>query len=695
MATNGNANQRTDAHDAPPLTNCNDTPAIIGTPGDISMGTSMGTSSGISTGTSDGISKGTLTGTSDGISMGTTGPARVGTSMRNGSADRRPEQHMLSSAALAVNGPTDRRANPYSQSKAHQHVQEQPLAQQQVSHVPGGIGWDGMTNIGVSQNIDTNMLFQEFIESAIMEHAELVQAARAVNHNMGQIQTFTSLTDWSAAKQVLEFLAYCVDADDPWRLLGIPREEGPLPDQEMIERRTQLGTQFTSLRHTIKWTPSDQVAAEEFEKRLADSKRVCLIDLPRMQREKRNLRHKSVPRWMEPSPELTQFLHDRAVQSRLCHKIGLHLSNLLKTDLSRHGQVMSLSEARTVHEALSKSAAECEQLLRSLGAGSLTLWAPGDSRTMAQLAATFLRLSRQPGATGTLHLVVPHEPYPGCITPAQIMDLWGHDLMSDKWKTIVQQIEFLRQPTRCVFSGSVGPQHHVKSISIFTLAMETQSTMTLTTQWRPTLASADSDLSIIVDCPRETEAATHRALRGISLKGLFGWSGPRRSLGSGRGEERVTFTGHFDATIVSKIELQMGILALRKLPTLMSALIGTGIQFTDSASLLVEMGNPKAVTAAVDSLEQVVLVLPRLALMTTQHRRDYWQRILTEQLEADPTSAISAIRFRKSNGGRPWTTPEALPFQIRGARMNAGESHTTRRGSELQATLSISDATNG
>ena len=112
MATTGNANQRTDAHDAPPLTNCNDTPAIIGTPGDIPMGTSMGTSSGISTGTSDGISKGTLTGTSDGISMGTTGPARVGTSMRNGSADRRPEQHMLSSAALAVNGPTDRWANP-------------------------------------------------------------------------------------------------------------------------------------------------------------------------------------------------------------------------------------------------------------------------------------------------------------------------------------------------------------------------------------------------------------------------------------------------------------------------------------------------------------------------------------------------------------------------------------------------------
>ena len=207
---------------------------------------------------------------------------------------------------------------------------------------------------------------------------------------------------------------------------------------------------------------------------------------------------------MEPSVELYQFLYERA-QSNPNHRLALHLSNIQGANLHGLEHTLPVQEARLIYEKVLRSAASCEEFFQTLGGASITIWAPTDTATTLQLVSAFKKFALLPGAGGTVHLAVPHNPYPGCATPEQILDLWGHELLSPKWRTIVQNIEFFRQPTRCVFSGSMCPLHHIKTITMFTLSTVRESTMMLSTQWRPTLLEDNGGLSIIVDCPEVEE----------------------------------------------------------------------------------------------------------------------------------------------------------------------------------------------
>eukprot|EP00959_Pyramimonas_sp_CCMP1952_P374392 7840700-Pyramimonas_sp.AAC.1 len=89
---------------------------------------------------------------------------------------------------------------------------------------------------------------------------------------------------------------------------------------------------------------------------------------------------------------------------------------------------------------------------------------------MARLARAFKTFAATAAATTTLHLLVPHDVYPGCSTHTEIQDLWGHSLMETEWKPILSCVEYLRQPVRCVFPGQTGPLHHVKAIAVFRLS---------------------------------------------------------------------------------------------------------------------------------------------------------------------------------------------------------------------------------
>ena len=139
---------------------------------------------------------------------------------------------------------------------------------------------------------------------------------------------------------------------------------------------------------------------------------------------------------------------------------------------------------------------------------------------------------------------------------------------------------------------------------------------------------------------------------------------------------------------------------LRNNQVLGEALIGQQDLFTDPGALLVDFGHVRALTQAIDSVDECVLVSPRLALVTTPCRTEHWRVVMTSQLASDPLGAITKIRFRQSqHGGRPWATPEALPMQIRSARNRAAQAQATTAGAtqrhELQSTLRLSDAATG
>ena len=45
---------------------------------------------------------------------------------------------------------------------------------------------------------------------------------------------------------------------------------------------------------------------------------------------------------------------------------------------------------------------------------------------------------------------MPHDAYPHCDSVKLVQDVWSHPICNGEWKTNVTDVEFLRQPTRCV-----------------------------------------------------------------------------------------------------------------------------------------------------------------------------------------------------------------------------------------------------
>ena len=128
---------------------------------------------------------------------------------------------------------------------------------------------------------------------------------------------------------------------------------------------------------------------------------------------------------MEPSVELYKFVYERGQRSGTNHRLALHLSNIQGATLSGLAHAVPVQETRLIDETMWKSAPSCEGFLRTLNGGSITMWAPTDTATSLHLASAFEKYSFLPGAKGTLHLLVPHNPFPGCTTPEQFLIFGG------------------------------------------------------------------------------------------------------------------------------------------------------------------------------------------------------------------------------------------------------------------------------
>ena len=274
----------------------------------------------------------------------------------------------------------------------------------------------GKLALSISDNarLEMDALYCEFLEATILEHAEMVQAARCTNlGKMLQPRNWSSISDWKAVKETLTLLGFEPEATDAWRLLSIPRDDGPMPSIEMIERRAKVARLFASSKQTATWIDSDRAAAATFENKLEKAEQTCMKDLPRVIREKRKLRNKLVPWWLEPSPELLTFYHDMAQRAGPDHKVALNLPNVQGISLDQYGQMLSTETARELYESLHKNKMSRESVFRGLGHGSITVWAPTDKATLSQLLIDFQKFALTPNACGSIHLIVPHNNFPG------------------------------------------------------------------------------------------------------------------------------------------------------------------------------------------------------------------------------------------------------------------------------------------
>jgi hypothetical protein len=469
----------------------------------------------------------------------------------------------------------------------------------------------------LSLDEELDHVFLELVEEEILEHSPAICANRCTGGALPRVLKRSELRNWSMVAETMSALAFSTTSGDPWHILGIPKGEGPTPTIEIIERRAHLATLFAKLRTTTTWQIPDVERAAEFERRVETARSACGLELPQVLRERRKHRDKAVPRWQEPSTDFFNFVHERAKNDESQPRVALHLSNLQGVDFQAFPHALTPPECRNMYDQLYGGVEKCTEFLQQHNGTHLIIWGPTEGNVMQQLATAYSKFIGHPESTLTLKLLIPHDVYPGCETEALIRDLWWHPLLGDKWRSIVSQVEFFRQPTRCVFTGSVNPLYHIKSLAMFTLSTTVTAMRPSLTLWRPTLLNFDNGFAITVDSEAEGELAMRRAVAPIRLPGLLGWVGPRRGLGSKGRAQRSVLAAYFDKATVTELDLHLYIRILKETDGLHDTLVGSHLLFTDSSFLLVDVDDPQALKSVAGLIDEVVLASPKLANIRT------------------------------------------------------------------------------
>ena len=333
---------------------------------------------------------------------------------------------------------------------------------------------------------------------------------------------------------------------------------------------------------------------------------------------------------------------------------------------------MGVADCRRMYNMMYKGAVGHEELIEDIKGGEVTMWAPDGGGVFQSFMAAFYKFILSDASHIAVRFLIPHTPLPCCDTPEAILDLWTHNAFTSKHKALIKKIEFLRQPSRCVFSGSVSPLFHLKSLVMITIAGSGATMPMRMIQWRPTMADFDSGRAIHVDCNSEEELLTHAVLTRCALPGLVGWDGPRRSMGSASAAPRSLFVGFFHRGETTDMDIRLHISHLRGQAGLQGVLIGSRSLFNNKASMLVDMGGPRAIEEMLNLTDEVVLVSRRLAIILSGSTAREWEEAITTQALRDPLDSVEKIRFRGSrNGGRPWVKPAILEPRARGDRAKA------------------------
>ena len=58
---------------------------------------------------------------------------------------------------------------------------------------------------------------------------------------------YEDIVNYADLRGVMQAMAYELQEEDPWLILGIPKFEGPLPSKDLIERRVRDGILMASM----------------------------------------------------------------------------------------------------------------------------------------------------------------------------------------------------------------------------------------------------------------------------------------------------------------------------------------------------------------------------------------------------------------------------------------------------------------
>ena len=471
------------------------------------------------------------------------------------------------------------------------------------------------------------------------------------------VECVDALASWSGLKRILALGGFDVETDCGWQALGLASAEGPAPTQDDIECRADYLELVLSARSRPDWPEEDRSSAQTVADQVIRFKEQCLRELFTFLKLRKKHYSAFLPRFAEVDEQLVAYLHDR--MQPVGGRVGICLSNLLKTDHSKYGSLLCPLDARHLVDALARGPTTGAAALAALPPAGAVVWLPRTFEHCQSFLTSFVKYAEMSTDERKLELLIPHSVFPTCRTTGQIRDLWTHPILGGKWSSIVSKIEFLTEPAKMVLEGKAGPIFVERSFALITLSTRAISCIPTMVPWRATLSMESVQSAVVVDFLAHNEMRVRQALYQLGDIGITRWEGPIRSLGSSDHCRRLALRGYVGPRL-APVDVRLLIMRLKREEVLREALIGQLSLFSDSNSKLVDMCSCE-VLALVDSLiDEVVVASPRLAIIQTLATKAAWQDVLTRVAAEDESIMIDGIRDRMSAGGRPWVRPACL-----------------------------------
>ena len=121
--------------------------------------------------------------------------------------------------------------------------------------------------------------YADLLEDIALQSYEAISARQAAGVNI-VLNTYAATTSFDALLETFKGLAFELDSPDSWRVLGIPKYEGPIPTKDMVEVRVRDGKLVASLAKKT-WGELDYQRAAAIPGLLGKAKEEVLRELPK------------------------------------------------------------------------------------------------------------------------------------------------------------------------------------------------------------------------------------------------------------------------------------------------------------------------------------------------------------------------------------------------------------------------------
>jgi len=530
------------------------------------------------------------------------------------------------------------------------------------------------------QQVTVDQEFRELIEEEVTARGMPAGQAQAGNNAF----SWNQLKNWEMTKQTLKAMGFDTTGEDRgWPFLGLSPEIGNPITKDAIEKRLRLGVLIATSGTPLGWDAASIREGRMWREKLEVATDVCRQELPEILalQKKRKYKQGGTPQWQEPGMLLLTHLKESRPQMGE-QLIALHLSNVqcmpidtmnleLQNRPETRTRILNVPESRDVYNGINKGKPNIKNTLYHLKGNTLVTWCPEGAEQVHRVMQCIKEVYTESGISVRIQFLVPYIPLPDCTTVELIQDMWTHPLLHPVHENMITDVQYLKEPSRCVFTGDFSPMHLLKAYAVISVQAVAGATLSSIISWCPPLHENGEaeDQQIIVDCKAVVSSLL---LKGLAeegeklLPGRISFKLGPRSHGSMQGHKRVTIIGTF--TNSSQLEMLLCINRLKCVSGAGDYFVGRRALYVDSGAVVLDLDNPEQLESLFPLCDEALLAGRRKAIINPKCSAADWRDLLTSNVNLNNVVA----RYRKSgpNKGEVFAKASRLQTHVRADRIN-------------------------